>query len=302
MSKVRTLSFIGFGEAAQAFTAGFLKDNVASDLCAYDIKTDGPEAAAFTDLYTSKGIKGCLSSEDACKGADAIFSLVTAEEAERAACTAAEIELANSFFFDANSCAPDTKRRSGKVVEAAGGRYVDVAIMTPVHPKLHKSPCLIAGPHAEAAALKMGEIRINVQVAGPDIGDASTRKMIRSIMIKGLEALTLECLIAARKAGIEDEILHSLHTSYPGFGWPDKANYMLERVMSHGNRRAAEMREVVKTLHDLGVAADMTTGSVAWQSKVGALGLDAQEIGADNLAALSDAVIQAMDETERGQR
>lgn len=288
------ISFLGFGEAGQAFAEGLTKDGLAHLGEAYDIKTLGPDAVQKRGSYARFNLRDAGAAEGLFDNADAVFSLVTAEAAEAAATDAARAKLNGALFFDCNSCAPETKKRSAAKIEAAGGRYVDVAIMTPVHPKLHQSPCLLAGPHAEAAEALMGQIGMNVTIAGANIGDASSRKMIRSVMIKGLEALTLECFLAARQAGLDEEVMASLDRSFPGFDWPSRAPYMIERAMTHGTRRAAEMREVVKTLTDLGVTPHITQGTVARQSEIGALGLDAKQIGEDDLKALTTAILNIL--------
>ncbi len=288
------IAFIGFGEAGQAFASGFGDEDGTPDLRAYDVKADGPDAAMMQAVYARLGVDGAATSDAACNRAQAIFSLVTAEEAGRAAATAAQNPLAGALFFDCNSCAPETKRQSCEMIEAAGGRYVDVAVMAPVHPKRHKAPCLLAGPHAQAAQALMQTLGMDVQIAGGEVGAASGRKMIRSVMIKGLEALTLECFLAARKYGIEDDIMASLDASFPGFDWPTRAPYMIERAMTHGIRRAAEMREVEKNLMDLGIDPSMTTGTVARQDQVGAMGLDASEIGETDLKALTGAILKRL--------
>jgi hypothetical protein len=85
-------------------------------------------------------------------------------------------------------------------------------------------------------------------------------------MIKGLEALTTECLSAARQYGVEQAVLDSLHASFPSLGWnaalPD---YLISRVAEHGQRRAEEMREVVQTLQDVNVVPAMSQGIVTTQ-------------------------------------
>lgn len=284
------ITFIGFGEAAQAFATGLSGEAAGVSFSAYDIKTDGAGAAAKQAEYARCNVTGAADVPSACAQAEVIFSLVTAENAERAASAVAGHDLNGTLFLDCNSCAPETKRRSGARIEAAGGRYVDVAIMTPVHPKLHKSPCLLAGPHAGDAHEVLASMGMDTQIAGDSIGAASTKKMIRSVMIKGLEALSVECFLAARAAGIEDDILASLEGSTPGFDWATRAPYMFERVATHGIRRASEMEEVVKTLRDLGVTPHITEGTVRRQREVGALGLDANIYKADDLAGLADAI------------
>src|SRR5690606_20334542 len=107
-------------------------------------------------------------------------------------------------------CAPQTKQAAAKVIDGAGGRYVDVAVMAPVYPKRHLVPLLLAGPHAENAAETIKQLGMRPETTGTNIGDASSVKMLRSVMIKGFEALTAECFLAARRAGVEEAVLASL--------------------------------------------------------------------------------------------
>jgi 3-hydroxyisobutyrate dehydrogenase-like beta-hydroxyacid dehydrogenase len=165
-----------------------------------------------------------------------------------------------------NSVAPDTKCKAAAIIEAAGGRYIDVAIMAPVYPAGMATPLLISGPHAKSGAAALAVLGFNnVRVVPGDIGVASSIKMIRSIMIKGQEALTAEMMLAAHAANLEQEVLASL-----GEGWDDKAKYNLERMVTHGARRAAEMEEVEKTLTALGVEPLMTRGTIVRQREMAA--------------------------------
>ena len=293
------IAFIGFGEAAKAFVDGFRQGSVDLPFRAFDIKELGSHAHELHNEYGNRGVSRAETSSVACAGADLIFSLVTPDQAELAAEAAGHAPLNGALFLDCNSCAPMAKERSAPLIEAAGGRYVDVAIMSPVHPNLHRSPCLLSGPHAVAACEVLSELDMAPKIAEGPVGAASTRKMIRSVMIKGLEALTLECFLAARKAGIEDEILASLDASFPEFEWPTRAPYMIERALTHGTRRAGEMREVAQTLRDLGIEPSMTEGTVTWQSEAGSVGLKAKELGLADLADLSDALLAAMDSRQR---
>ena len=285
------ISFIGFGEAAQAFAGGMRKDNRFLEIGAFDVKTNGPNAEAKRADYRNLGVIGADTSTDACSGADMVFSLVTADQAECAASEAAQRNLNGILFLDCNSCAPETKRRSAAKVEEAGGCYVDVAIMTPVHPQLHKSPCLLAGPDAQLALERTRDLGMATEIAGDRIGTASVRKMIRSVMTKGLEALTLECFLAGRKAGVEEDVLASLEISFPGFDWQRRVPYLLERAISHGIRRADEMQEVAQTLRDLEINPNMAEATAARQREAGSLGIDVSEIGASDTAALLDAIL-----------
>jgi hypothetical protein len=136
---------------------------------------------------------------------------------------------------------------------------------------------------------------------GP-VGAASAVKMIRSIMMKGLEALVCECVLAGRKAGVIETVLNSLDDTYPGFDWKKRSAYMLERVMTHGVRRAAEMREVALTVDLLGLKGEMSRASVGWQQAIGEFGLRADATEAEDYGLLADRILAALDPPADGGR
>lgn len=237
---------IGFGEAAQAFAqAGWRAFDVV------DRRADCERLA----------VSACKSNADAVRGADVILSLVTADQALNAAHDAAQHIGNGALYLDMNSVAPETKRTAADAIASAGGRYADVALMAPVRPAQRAVPMLVCGPHADAAATALAWLGFTgIRVVEGDIGTASSIKMIRSVMIKGIEALTAEMMLAGDAAGVTGEVLASL-----GGGWADRAAYNVERMTTHGLRRAAEMEEVAKTLSALGVDPVMTRGTVLRQ-------------------------------------
>lgn len=261
-------AFIGFGEAGMAFAGG-------RPARGYDRKTDdaATRAGKYAD-FAERDVTACADTAQAVAGVPAIFSLVTADQALAAARAAAPHLTPGALWLDMNSVAPDTKRAAAAVIDAHGGHYIDVAVMSPVLPARRAAPLLISGPYAEDAAAMLAAIGFdNMRVVAGGVGAASSIKMIRSVMVKGIEALTAECFLAADQAGVADEVLMSLNASWPGVDWADKADYNLDRMMLHGLRRAAEMEEVVKTLDALGTGSAMTRGTVARQRAIGALNL-----------------------------
>jgi 3-hydroxyisobutyrate dehydrogenase-like beta-hydroxyacid dehydrogenase len=288
------VALLGFGEAGYALTEGWRSVDPTLILTAYDIKTanpDTPDAAAMWDRYDAADVRGAETIGAALAEARAVFSVVTADRAHDAARAAATVMAPGTLYLDANSCAPETKRASAKVIEAAGLRYVDTAIMSPIRPKLHRAPMLVSGPHAAAAAELMGTLGMDARVVAGEVGRASSIKMLRSVMIKGIEALTLECLLAARQAGVDDEVIASLDASMPGWDWGAKAAYNMERTTTHGLRRAAEMHEVARTVSDLGVPARMAAATTEWQHEMGSLGLPP---GPETYHDRADAIIAAL--------
>lgn len=288
------IALIGFGEAGQAFAKGWLSEGPAR-IRAYDIKTDSPDDAvrdAKLADTAAAGVEGLTRLADALAGAPLVVSVVTADRAREAAEAAAPLLAPGALFFDCNSCAPGTKRGSAEIVEAAGGRYVDAAVMAPVHPGLHRTPILLAGPHAAEAESALAALGMTVRAVGAEVGAASSIKMIRSVMIKGLEALTLECVLSAVKAGVDAEVLASLDATFPTFDWPSRSAYMLERAATHGVRRAAEMREVALTVDDLGLGGQMSRATAARQDEIGRLGVKAS--ADDDYKALAQRLLDAL--------
>ena len=77
--------------------------------------------------------------------------------------------------------------------------------------------------------------------------------------------LTLECFLAAARAGVIDEVAASMRNNYPGLDWAKIVPYNLERMAAHGERRAAEMEEVAETLRELGVEPmPRSSGNARW--------------------------------------
>lgn len=215
------------------------------------------------------GVAASASAVEALEGAPVVLSLVTAGGALLAARSAAPLLARGAIWCDMNSVAPETKRAAACAIEAEGGRYVDVAVLAPVDPGRLAVPLLLAGSAAHDAKEALAALGfVNLRVVGAEVGRASAIKMIRSVMVKGVEALTAEMMLAAQAAGVADEVLASLDTSDQAKPWADKAAYNLERMTTHGLRRAAEMEEVAKTLTALGVAPVMTEGTVHRQREM----------------------------------
>ncbi|MEQ9812640.1 MAG: DUF1932 domain-containing protein [Azospirillaceae bacterium] len=286
------IAFIGFGEAGQSFGSSLIA--AGATISAYDILVSAAPPA--TEWRARAGTIGARLDPDARTAvADAAFviSAVTAESALAAAEATAPLLQPDQCFIDINSVAPSRKQAAASAVTAAGARYLDMAVMGPVHPRGHRTPVLIAGPEAVAIAPRLEALGFGLSVAGDAVGAATAIKMVRSVFMKGFEAIMAECLVAAEKAGVADAVLASLADTYPGLDWARLPGYQIERMARHGVRRAAEMREVCATLADLGLAPVMSAATMAAQQAVGDLALARRGVALDDYAALVDAVAPA---------
>lgn len=285
------IATIGFGEAAVAFTSGW-RETFFGEIASYDVKVGQADGrAGLKARADDMNVRITETEAEAAASTPVIFSLVTADQALVAAQNCAAHINPGAIWFDCNSCSPGTKRQAAEIIEAAGGIYIDVAVMAPVHPKRHQTPLLVSGPRADAAIEVLRTLGMKPGLAGDTVGKASAIKMFRSVMIKGLEALTGECLLAARRAGVEGEVLQSLQASDPGFDWTARSAYALERMMVHGERRAAEMREVSRTVAELGLPSRMSDAITEWQAQIASLGL---ESGNADLGDRADRILQAL--------
>ena len=288
-----TICFIGFGEAGQAIASG-LRETGIGQIAAWDILFPVPDGEKLKRSAAAIGVRCAASAAEAVRGADAIVSAVTAASSVEAAQSIKPHLTAQPFFLDINSVSPGRKQETAKLLGDAA-RYVDVAVIAPIHPARHQTPMLLAGPHAAAIAPMMSALGMRVTVAGSEIGAAAAIKMVRSVMIKGIEALTLECFLAAARAGVVDEVAASMKNNYPGLDWTKMVPYNLERMASHGERRAAEMEESADTLRELGVEPLMTMATVRRQREMGQIGKQASVRGAlpEGRAAILNAISSA---------
>ncbi len=264
------ISFIGFGEAGEAIAAG-LREAGAGGMSAWDILFSQSGGERLRQAANASSVRCATSAADAVQNADIVISAVTAASSTGAAQSVKAHLPAKAFFLDINSVSPGRKQENAKLLDDTA-RYVDVAVLAPIHPARHQTPMLLAGPHSEEIAPILAALGMRASIAGTEIGAAAAIKMVRSVMIKGIEALTLECFLAAARAGVIDEVATSIKNNYPGLDWTKIVPYNLERMANHGERRAAEMEEVADTLRELGVEPLMTAATVKRQREMGQIG------------------------------
>ena len=239
---------------------------------AYDTKIhDLDEAQSFVEQCVSLNVECTPSSMDAVLNSDAAFSVVTAGQALAAAASIGTQLDHRPWYFDCNSCSPDMKRLAEREISRLGGRYIDVAVMAPVLPRLHRTPLLVSGNDADAAAEFMRSIGMNAAAVGSEVGEASAIKLVRSVFVKGLEATTMECALAARRAGVDDRVFSSLTSSYPDLDWEAFAGRVIERMLVHGRRRAEEMDAAEELVRSLNLPSTMSAGAAVWQKAIGGL-------------------------------
>jgi 3-hydroxyisobutyrate dehydrogenase-like beta-hydroxyacid dehydrogenase len=261
-----TITLIGYGEVGRILA----EDLRARDLAvkAFDIKLDGPLAAPLRQHAVAHGVVLADTPAAAVQEASLVISAVTASQAVPVAEACASALAPQAFFLDFNSASPGAKIRTAGLVDGAGGRYVEGAVMTSVPPYRSRVPLLMGGPHAAALKPLLDELGFAPQVHSTQLGVASATKMCRSVVIKGLEAMLIESFTTARHHGVEDAVIASLQETFPGIDWEKQAAYFFQRVIDHGRRRSEEVREVAVTVREAGLDAFSADGTAERQAFV----------------------------------
>ncbi|MEO8099909.1 MAG: DUF1932 domain-containing protein [Acidobacteriota bacterium] len=262
MRTLDRLGFVGFGEAGYHLARG-LKGAGVAHVCAYDIHTNTPKLGEkIRERAQDAGVALMESSAALAANADVIISAVTADQAVRAAEQTAPHLTAEHMYCDLNSISPKAKERVAAAASVKGAKFVEIAVMGPIPPYAQKVPLLIGGAAAAEFQALFEPLGMRMEIVSTDqIGRAAAVKMFRSVVYKGIEALLFECVLGAGQYGAEQRVFASLAESIPGVDWKKLADYMVGRVVVHGERRAREMDEVAKTLEELGVEPIMATAT-----------------------------------------
>lgn len=283
------VALIGLGEVGTV-----LAQDIDVTVTAWDTGFADPASRASRNAERL-GVPAAADPHAAVRDAELVISAVTAASTLAAAASVADA-LRGKWFLDLNSAAPGQKAAAARVVEAAGGRYVEAAVMSPITPKRLAAPMLLGGPHAErfaafGASLGFSGLEPYADVVGP----ASATKLCRSVVVKGVEALVTESMLTARKWGVEGTVLASLSNLLPADDWEALAAYLISRSLVHGTRRAEEMREAVATVADAGVEPLMAEATARRQDIAGLL-TDAVH---DDLRPMLDALLSESDGQRR---
>lgn len=290
MTAFSRVALIGFGEVGQTLAADLLK--AGAEISAYDILFDNADSAPSRAARTIAVRKG-RNTTDAIANTELIVSAVTAASDVDAARSVTAGIPRGAFYVDLNSVSPVTKTVCARIVEDAGGRYVEAAVMTPINPKGIDSPMLLGGAHAASFLERAAPLGFNAKVFSTTLGQAAAVKMCRSVIIKGVEALLTESMLAARHYGVEKPVLDSLSDLLPAGDWEKIAHYFISRSLEHGVRRAEEMREAAKTVDEAGVAPLMASATAEREDWAAAFKSALVE---SDLGAILDAIRTRMSE------
>ncbi|MEV1177825.1 DUF1932 domain-containing protein [Nonomuraea sp. NPDC049784] len=204
---------------------------------------------------------------DAVRGADIVIAVTTGADSVTACEESRPYLKPGALYADLSTGAPGDKRRIAELVEPAGATAVDGAIMAPIPLRGLATPILASGGGAEPFAAFAGHHGMDVTPIDGAPGDAAARKLLRSVLVKGLSALIMESQRAAEAAGLGewfwDHLLETVTGADERF-----VRRLLEGAGQHSLRRVHEMHAATRMLESLGVPYGMTAATAATLERV----------------------------------
>ncbi|PKL01880.1 MAG: hypothetical protein CVV55_07300 [Synergistetes bacterium HGW-Synergistetes-2] len=203
--------------------------------------------------------------------ADAVISALPAKFAPAAAEEALQLAPDIEFYVDVTTAKPAEKKRLERLFADKKIKFVDCAMLGPLPVYGHSVPILSSGAGAQEWANTMNPFGMKIDVTEGDAGTASSIKLVRSVFMKGLEALLVESFLFARKSGAEHVVLDSIAETLK-VPFQQTAQRMIAADLVHAERRAFEVGESIELMQDLGVEPIMAEAIVKRLTKSAALG------------------------------
>jgi 3-hydroxyisobutyrate dehydrogenase-like beta-hydroxyacid dehydrogenase len=256
----RRWGLIGFGEAGRIIGGAVAASG--ADLAVHDrMLLDPARGAALREAITGTGATP-VSDIAELADRDVVLSLVTPATAVAAAAGFAPNAPDGVLYIDLNSTAPGDKH---EVASALSGVRVVDGVMTGGGIQLDRDriPISLAGPDAAEAAELLAGVGLNAAVVGGEIGAAAALKMLRSVVVKGMEGLWVEALLAARQLDVVEPLLAMIEETLDRYGTRDFATMLVTTHVAHAGRRQVEVRMARDTVAGTGVPPLLSSGLVA---------------------------------------
>jgi 3-hydroxyisobutyrate dehydrogenase-like beta-hydroxyacid dehydrogenase len=234
-NEVMTIAILGLGEAGSHF---------ANDLAQLGVTVVGYDPSPRYALHPA--VRLAASNAEAARGADIILSVNLSAVAETVAAEVLTVLQPGQLYAEMNTASPDTKRAVAQILQPSGAGVVDVAIMAPVPPKGILTPFLVSGPGAVSLADKLLPFGLSISVLSDEMGEAATRKLLRSIVYKGIAAVIGEAVAAGQSFGLEPYVRDQIRSVIGGND--ALIDRFLEGSKTHALRRSHEIEAVVQML------------------------------------------------------
>lgn len=242
-------AILGLGEAGSHF---------ANDLVKLGVKVVGYDPNPLRKLDATIQVKS--SNAEAAKDADIIFSANLSSVSIEIAEELTSVLKPHQFFCEMNTSGPEKKKKIAEILKPSGVKVIDLAIMAPVPPKGMMTPLLASGEYAAEFLEKVKPLNLDLKIlANSQVGDAATRKLLRSIVYKGIAAVICEAMEAGEAFGMEAYIRGQISSLIGGND--ELIDRFVEGSRTHAVRRMHEMEAVIEMLEAQGIEPIVTRGT-----------------------------------------
>ncbi len=286
-----TFAFVGYGELGSCLAEG-LADSGCHELRAY-LRHTPPPGSPRSERLERAGTHRYERLEDALAGVDAVLSTVPVSAMEEVVDRCQSLLAPRTLYVDFASAAPERKSRAAHLVAAAGGLYVDAAVLGTVITSGPAVPILASGPGADAFRELVTPAGLNVRAIDAPAGQAALVKLIRGIYLKGRDALIVETLVTAKRYGVLEFVTTSIGGPGEQVPFPDLADRVLRSLAIHAGRRADELAATGEVIRQAGLEPGLAEAGVRTLRSLADLGL-ADGFGAERPEDAS-AVLEAFD-------
>lgn len=247
MTVARKIAVLGLGEAGKIFAADLAR---VANVTGYDPYWSGD----------ADGFRVVDSASESVAGVDVVIALTAGAQAVDLFTSVLPSLNKDTVYADFSSASPLHKSQIGQI--AAGKVYfADAVLLAPVPAKRLATPAQAAGPGAGKLAELLNPLGMQVEAIDGEPGEAAARKLLRSIMVKGLTGLMVESLRAADEQNLLDWFSNHLVETFTGITQPFLVR-LIEGTAGHSARRIHEMEAAVEMVASSGAPAHMTRGIV----------------------------------------
>lgn len=281
------MGIVGFGEVGSSFARGFLSAGVI-DIVAYD-DPPGPLQRELA-LRRAAELDVPLHFEPTpLNDREIVLSSVTQDAAIAAARRSLPSLRHDVIYADVNSLSPTRKREVAQVAAQADRAFVDIAIMGAPARDLHRVPLLAAGAPAAALVARLAPWQADIRIVGDTPGQAAGVKILRSVLTKGLEVLLVESLVAARRCGLQQQVLDSFCELLDSRPARETLSFLVRSHVVHAGRRALELTQSAETVADAGLQPVLSQAVAARLEQLASLGLK-ERLGGEQPDTIEDTI------------
>lgn len=264
------LGLVGYGEIGSTLGKG-LREAGLRQIFSYDkFAFEGPYADLIQSRAKAAGVTLVQSNQELADAAELIVSVTPGSASLESAGAFASVLDGRHSFLDFASATPRVKYGVAEQLSKTGALLGDGSIMgTPKHG--YSMHMLSSGPAGQRVADLLVPWGMSIEYVGEKLGTASGIKILRSVLIKGIEALIDEMLLAAGSYGLDEAVLASASKTLTR-PFMDTVESLIPSGVIHAKRRREEVEMAAEAVADAGIEPLMARATVArlrWKESLG---------------------------------